>query len=181
MASDPDRSTSPHHRLHSVARLIRIGSIVLAVVIVSMACTIAYHRYRQRESVAAVQAVGGFVDFERAGPSWIRELLCKHASPLLDHVKRISIDDPELTNSDLRVLRGPLESFPRLKRMELAADEVTDEGLAYLTGLTTLEVLVVRCPHVTRSALVELQQSLPGLSIVIERGGATRYYSHPRL
>ena len=74
-----------------------------------------------------------------------------------------------VTDTDLALL-APFTQWGALEELRLLDDytadsEVTDAGLAHLTGLTALEILFLDNTQVTDVGVAELQQALPNCRI----------------
>jgi internalin A len=68
----------------------------------------------------------------------------------------------QVTDAGLAHLSGLMT----LERLTLVATQVTDAGLAHLTGLTGLETLNLSETQVTDAGISELQKALPNCRIL---------------
>jgi Leucine Rich repeat len=176
---------------------LRLSMRALIVLILLISCGfgwIVHGAKVQRDSVAAIERVGGQVMYdwewkngefigneEPWAPNWLVDRI---GVDYFGHVVRVSIDvfDVYMMNLDEKrrfdaALVPPYERridvalvqvgrLRRLEELDLNGLEVTDAGLAHLGGLTSLHTLVLRSTKVTDAGVKELQRALPNLRIV---------------
>jgi hypothetical protein len=129
----------------------------------------------QQRAVAAVEKLGGKVEFGPEGP----------AGPVV----RVRLNDTRVTDKDLEHLRGltalrrldlhrtavtdeglrHLRGLTRLNRLYLTGTGVSDKGLAHLTGLAELEYLHLGRTKVTAAGVEKLRRQLPKAQIYWDR------------
>ena len=134
---------------------------------------------RQREAVAAIERLGGSVEWSRPfGPAWLRS---SFGDGFYRHVISVTVSGSQVTDasleciSDLPQLRSLYicsQSFSfsgnsyRLREAEEnSRTKVTNAGLKHLTGLSHLELLALIDTQVTDEGVKELQQALPNCKI----------------
>jgi len=115
--------------------------------------------HRQRDAVAAFEALGGTVEYAEPDESaseafpkrFLRRWLARDYFDDVIHVKlyRIQIPDAGLAH---------LEGLTSLRQLDLGEDAlVTDAGLCHLEGLTRLQQLSLNCAQVTDAGMAHLQ------------------------
>jgi len=118
----------------------------------------------QRESVAAIEKAGGFVDYDcdinsdRTNTVWRPRYLERLASQVgIDYFSDVvEINLPgDLSDAELALVGR----FPRLEKLYYSGSQssVTDAGLARLDGLTRLKELDLSGTGITDSGLVHLR------------------------
>ena len=113
----------------------------------------------QRETIAAIERSGGFVDYDRqwrdgaplrGKPWWPRWLEARVGIDGLSNVVHVSFD--HLSDVELELV----ERLPRLEDLDARKSSVTDAGLAYLAGLRCLRSLDLSRTPVTDAGLAHL-------------------------
>lgn len=138
-----------------------LGSMFVVVTGLCIWLAIVVNRaHRQREAVAAIEALGGSVEYEEpdetpseAFPkSFLRRWLPR------DYFDEVRTVYPQITDAGLAQLQG----LAGLERLWLSGTQVTDAGLAHLQGLTWLQSLELEGTQITDAGLAHLQ-GLTGL------------------
>jgi hypothetical protein len=142
--------------------------------------------HRQRDAVAAIEALGGRVAYTKPGQktseAFLRPFLRRWLSrDYFDEVHIVNLGDTqvndaglahlqELTGLDSLWLDGTqvtdtglvrLQGLTGLQDLCLDRTQVTDAGLAHLQGMTGLERLWLDGTQVTDAGLAQIQQALP--------------------
>lgn len=116
---------------------------------------------RQRRAVAAIEELGGSVEFEEregepgALEAWLRERLPRS---YFDDVDAVTLSDDQLTDSDLACV----EDLSSLHELAMFSPQITDAGLQHIAGLTALQELDLSGTQITDVGL----QHLPNLTSV---------------
>ncbi|HUY92471.1 MAG TPA: leucine-rich repeat domain-containing protein [Pirellulales bacterium] len=117
---------------------------------------------RQRRAVAAIEALGGFVDYvdnqatsESFPVAFLRERLPR---AYLDEVEYVRLDNSQVTDAGL----AHLEGLTGLQSLSLDNTQITDAGLARLQELTGLQTLWLDNTPITDAGLAHLE-GLTGL------------------
>ena len=145
MTTDQPTPSKPRRRWFQFS--LRTLFVLVTVLCVWLAVTVNRAR-KQREAVAAIEAVGGLVTYEYQydssdtfsatakppGPEWLRELVGE-------------------------------EYFVSVTFVGLQNTQVTDACLEHLKGLTNLETLNLIGTQVTDAGVKNLQQELPNCEI----------------
>jgi hypothetical protein len=137
---------------------------------------------RQREAIAAIEKLGGFVYYDYqfdkrypesphwdgppSGPTWLRRLL---GDDFFASVAGMVLIRSEVTDADLE----PIRALPELRMLEIGDTSSTDAALEILKGLRKLEVLGIGGTKITENGEKALQSALPRCKI-----GRVRPY-HP--
>lgn len=140
---------------------------------------------RQQAAVAAIQKLGGRVEYDPSLPSrsaWQRILLgddsygnatgldlsqTRVTDAELAHIRELprlrwlAVSETKATDAGLVHLGG----LTRLQNLNLGETQVTDAGLVHLHRLQQLGVLSVQRSQVTDSGVKGLQKSLPNLHV----------------
>ena len=106
---------------------------------------------------------GGFRDPKLPGPDWLRNRLG------IDFVANVAVVDVDRARNALSdELLSPLSDLPRLRRLRLlwsCGTQVTDEGLAHLTGVAQLEDLHLSHSQVETLGAIKNAVKLKALQI----------------
>jgi hypothetical protein len=128
--------------------------VVVTVLCVALALVVVPAE-RQRRAVAAIEAIGGSVEYvepdETVSEAFPKRFLRRWLPP--DYFDEVCAVDFDGTDADLAHLHG----LTRLRFVNLRGAQVTDAGLAHLPGLTGLERLYLDSTQVTGAGLVHLQ------------------------
>jgi Leucine rich repeat len=156
---------------------IRFGLSVrtLMLFVLVLGCRLGYHMRAdqvQREAVAAIQEVGGSVDYAwrwgKPDPDLVGPAVLRRAAKWL--AKRIGVDHvadvvyvnlmPRGATSPKKADDGILREVGRLRRLEhlvLCRTALTDVGLTHLKGLTNLRELDIRDTRISGAGLAQLE------------------------
>ena len=170
MTTDQPNPSKPRRRWFQFS--LRTLFVLVTVLCVWLAMT-ANRARKQREAVAAIEAMGGTVYYDyqidstvtflrRAKPDgqkWLRELIGKE---YFVSVYGVNFRNTRVTDSDLEHMKMMLTN---LQWLNLESTQVTDAGLEHLKGLTKLVLLDIRNTHVTDEGVKKLQQALPNCEI----------------
>jgi hypothetical protein len=132
--------------------------VVVTVLCVWMAIVV-NRAHRQQDAVAAIEELGGEVEFEKPNQSrseaFSRRFLRRWMpQDYFDDVHEVWLNGTRVTNDGLRHLRA----LTKLRLLLLDSNpEVTDAGLAQVRGLTRLQVLQLGGTQVTDSGLGHLR------------------------
>jgi hypothetical protein len=150
---------------------------------------------RQRETVAAIEKLGGSVRYDEwfglegdqsnrsPGPAWLHDWL---GDDFFRTVTVVDFRGNAIGNEDLAYLKSfpqlqsvlvgstfvtdeglvHLRDLPALANLDLGSLNVTDTGLECLKGLTQLKVLDLLNTKVTDKGVKRLQQALPNCRIM---------------
>lgn len=170
-------------RRHSV----RIVGGAVLVTAVSIAVFVWMPYQRELRIARKIEAVGGKVDFQFCGPSWIPQLIRKTV-PLFDRIQYVNLHGTEAVPADvlaefgsLHGLEGlglggtqiagleQLKGIVRFNVLVLSGTKVTDAGLEHVQGLRNLKDLQLYETHVTDAGLEHLK-GLTSLRILHIRG-----------
>lgn len=144
-----------------------LGSLFLVVTALCVGLAfVAVPAERQRQAVAAVQALGGWVQYVEFGETESNARLKTYLRRWLprdyfDDVQAIDLESRKVTDADL----ANLESLKHLQTLNLRGTEVTDAGLVHLRGLTELRSLYLYRTQVTDTGAAQLQHALPNCRI----------------
>jgi hypothetical protein len=161
-------------------RKLCIFGLIIGIALIALVITALLNTGRPGASfIAKVKKTGGFVEYQKHGPHWLRSLLGENypfKSATMVTFGPDTIDDdladigllPELTFVSLTLtkVKGPgltyLKSLPKLETLELPKSRVSDDGLQYLEGLQGLKSLSLAWLDITDQG-VEHLRSLKGL------------------
>ncbi|MGA2031281.1 MAG: hypothetical protein ABSG68_03405 [Thermoguttaceae bacterium] len=114
---------------------------------------------RQREAAAAVEKLGGQVEWsEPSGPLWLRRLL---GDDLFRSVVDVGLGGTEVTDAELEHLKG----LDQLQSLNLARTNIAGAGLGNLKGLNQLQYVYLGGTQVTDAGVKKRQQALPNCEI----------------
>jgi hypothetical protein len=119
---------------------------------------------QQRRAVWKIRQMGGTVVTHPGGPSWLRQRIGEEWMPVFDVVDRIELRGPKWTDAAMAELSG----VASLQSLVLRDAPLTDAGLATLKGLENLQSLTLTRTQVTNEGLADLRRALPDLTV--ERG-----------
>jgi hypothetical protein len=108
---------------------------------------------RQRDAVAAIEALGGWVGYAENPPG--RRFLAWLPRDYTDDVVSVVLPESPTTFNDRDLIH--LRPLPHLQRLQLN-DQVTDAGLRELMGLTGLQILVLAGTPVTDGGLRQIRR-----------------------
>ncbi len=138
----------------------RLRTLLLAILVLSLPLSWFAWRMkqarRQKEAVAAIYELGGYMVYE-GGPrieppsSLLRTLL---GNEFFDKVEEVHLDRSEVTDTEL----GCLCCLKDAKCLWLDSDNITDAGLEHLRGLTALEDLTIFSSQITDAGLEHLKR-----------------------
>jgi hypothetical protein len=119
---------------------------------------------RQRAAVAAIEKLGGAVEYEGSsmygGPErWLTNWLGRDA---LDSVKAVYLSGTRAGNADLACILA----LPRVKTIGLASTGITDAGLPYLRTAPRLIHVDLRFTAVSPAAAAALRRALPEAKVL---------------
>jgi hypothetical protein len=117
--------------------------------------------YRQQSAIREVQRAGGKVIVEHGGPEWLRSRLGNKCMTPFDDVLTINLSNSQITDTGMARLSG----LTNLRELYLFDTDVTDAGLAYVQRLTNLEAIDLADTKVTDHGL-EFLKSLRRLRTV---------------
>ena len=163
MTTDHPNPSKPRRRWFQYS--LRTLLVLVTVLCVWLAVT-ANRARKQREAVAAIEAVGGVVYYEYQtksgqkppGPKWLRELI---GDEYFVSVVLVDFNETQVTDAGLMHLKG----LTKLELLYLNRTQITDAGLEHLKGLTNLEDLWLNGTQVTDEGVKKLQQALPNCGI----------------
>lgn len=169
----------------------RLRTLLIAILILSLPLSWFAVRLqrarRQREAVAAIEGLGGNVQYERPQgkqqpvSSWLRDLLgrdffdrvtlvylqgnvtnadLEHLTALLD-LERLMLRSPQITDAGLKHLQG----MSNLRYLTLISTSITDAGLTHLEGLPNLQGLTIDDADVTLEGVEDLRETHPDWQI----------------
>ncbi len=115
---------------------------------------------RQRQAIAAIQALGGRAIYLKRAESERRWL----PQPYVASVGAVLLDNSEVTDIEL----AHLQAFPELQTLSLKGAAVTDSGLVHLERLTSLRRLFLDRTLITDAGAARLEKALPKCVIYIE-------------
>ena len=137
-------------------------SLATMFVVVTALCVwlsvVANRAHRQRDAVAAIEALGGRVGYvkpdRKATEAFPTPFLRRWLSrDYFDDVRAVSLSGTQVTDAGLAHLQG----LTRLRWLDLSGTRVTDVGLAQLHGLTGLQELNLDSTQITDAGLAHLQ------------------------
>jgi hypothetical protein len=145
---------------------------------------------RQREAVAAIEALGGVVAYEPPNKpestTFPRPFLRRWlARDYFDEVREAYLGGNRVTDAGLAHLQGlmglrrlflfgprvtdaslaHLQGLTGLRELDFDGAQVTDAGLEHLHGLTSLQVLQLNGTQITKAGLAQIRQALPGCEV----------------
>ena len=131
--------TKPRRRWFQFS--LRTLLVLVAVVAVWLALLVNAAR-KQREAVAAIEALGGRIVYEHGsnlppGPKWLRELI---GEEYFFRIIAVGLSSTQITDSGLEHLEG----LTSLQTLVLDDTQITDAGLEHVKGLTSLQTLVLK-------------------------------------
>jgi hypothetical protein len=159
---ESDAQPEPAARLKPKRRWLQFSTraLLVAVTALGVALGVIESRARpQRQAVAAIEALGGFVDY-RSDNDRLSSGIGVRPWPLLapprdwvDFPVDVQLIGTGATDAELKLL----EALTKLEELSLDETEVTDSGLACLEGLTELNYLSLDETSVSDAALIHLQ------------------------
>ena len=166
MSATADNAGKPKRKRRWFQFSLRTLLVLVAVVAVWLALLV-NAATKQREAVAAIEALGGHVFYEHEsnspaellGPEWLRELV---GEEYFVTIIVVGLNSTKVTDAGLEHLKG----LTSLQRLYLDRTNVTDAGLEHLKGLTSLQMLYLSGSHVTDEGVKKLQKALPNCQIV---------------
>ncbi len=176
MSATADNAGKPKRKRRWFQFSLRTLLVLVAVVAVWLALTVHSAR-KQREAVAAIEALGGHVVYEHErirrfpglvqgspqeppgpGPEWLRELV---GEEYFVTVVGVFLHETQITDSGLEHLKG----LTSLQELQLDSTKVTDTGLEHLKSLKSLHYLHLDSTNVTDEGVKKLQKALPNCEI----------------
>lgn len=161
---------------------------VLAVCLLLAAVLVPFgwRHYRTQQLIAGIESCGGAVEFERGGPTWLRnivgdewmkpfdipnELLCQLPSPISAggpfHKEGVFDDAGFLTNV------VPLNNLYGLKRVALCRHQMTNRSFKALLQFEDLEALLITGKSFDDEALGYLSPASKLRSLSLDRTSVT--------
>lgn len=145
--SGPNRPTAPGGRLWY---FLGAGGLLL-VIIGGLVAWSSLHR--QVQAIAEIERLGGWIEGERVGPDWLREIVGDEVMLVDDNVN-VSLSNTSITDAGL----VHLSELTNLQELWLDGTQVTDAGLVQIKGQTTLLGLYLSNTQVTDAGLVHLKR-----------------------
>jgi Leucine-rich repeat (LRR) protein len=118
----------------------------------------------QKEAVAQINSAGGSVKYQDGDPNKpVIEVYLKNAKlseatlkavANLGHLKKLELDDSNLTSDDL----AHVKDLTELEILWISDTKVTDEGLVHLKGLTNLDWLALTGTDISDAGLAHLSE-----------------------
>jgi hypothetical protein len=148
-----------------------LASMFVVVTVLCVSLSVLVNRaHRQRDAVAAIEAIGGSVGYtqpsQKTSEAFPKKFLRRWLSrDYFDEVRNVNLVDTQIMDAGLAHLQG----LTALQWLNLSETQVTDAGLAHLQGLTGMRSVYLRGTHVTDAGLAHLQ-GLTGLRLVDLRG-----------
>ena len=166
-----------------------LGTLMTLVTVCALACSWLAVKMRQaerqREAAAAVEKLGGTVEWDSTAPRrpvWLRRLV---GDDLFNSVRSVDFSGNELRDawlehikmlSQLRELHlvetnatdadiEQIKSLSQLNVLALDGTQVTDAGLGHVGSLSQLRDLDIGSTQVTDAGVKKLQQALPKLVV----------------
>jgi hypothetical protein len=136
-------------------------SLATMFVVVTVLCVwlsvVVNRAHRQRDAVAAIEALGGHIIYTKPGEEasetfpkpFLRRWLSRY---YFDDVRAVLLAGTQVTDAGL----AHLHSLTGLQALSLMGTQATDSGLAHLQGLTGLRQLWLRDTQVTDAGLIHL-------------------------
>ncbi len=143
-----------NHRHFSIPlpRLLWIGLATAVLVVVAVTMKFGLPIYRQQLAIREIERLGGLVDTRPGGPQWLRDRVGDARMKLLDEVITIHLDSSQVTDAGLAYLKG----LTSLQELSLSGTQVTGVGLASLKDLPGLRILWLHGSRVTDAGLAHL-------------------------
>jgi hypothetical protein len=109
--------------------------------------------FRQHLAIREIERIGGHVDTDARGPTWLRGLVGMEGMKRFDIVTSVDLANTAATDATL----SHLACLSELRDIRLTKTQISDVGLANLKGLTNLREVGLYKTQVTDSGLVHLK------------------------
>jgi hypothetical protein len=158
-AAHPDPAMPKPHRFSirtPAAAWIVLATVVLAVVAAGL--HIGVPIWRQQVAIREIERLGGQIEVRNDGALWLQELMGPKDAQIFNVITRVRLGGTDFGDCDMGVLSG----LATVERLVLYNTRVTDSGLAHVRGLRNLKGLYLHGTRVTDSGLTPLS-ALPQL------------------
>lgn len=135
----------------------RVAVLLLALLVAWIAWT--FLRYQQeRQAVADIEAMGGFVQYWSPFPAWVSDYAGEEP---LKPFSRVSVTlwdvNGNLAKPDFARLKSAIGAFRNVRALHLAGGAVDDAWLAQLQGLENVRELVIEDTNIGDDGLQYLK------------------------
>lgn len=121
---------------------------------VAIALYIGMPIHRRLAAIHAIEGVGGSVDTTPGRPTWLRDLIGNHAMELFEEVRAVYVAGTEFSDLDMPQIR----TFRHLDKIDLDSTRVTDAGLVFSKGQSSLTVLDLSGLEITDDCIESLKE-----------------------
>jgi hypothetical protein len=136
-----------------------VAAMLIVVLWVFLAVRPRYNR--EQIVVRGIERLGGEVDTEWDGPTWLSVFLDDVSVSWFDRVYLVALSETVISNEGLKRLGG----LTNLRMLLLTNTKISDDGMKHLSGLTNLQFLWLENTQITDEGLKHLR-SLPFLIYV---------------
>lgn len=110
--------------------------------------------YSRYVAIREIERLGGRIESEKGGPTWLREWIGDERMKGFDEVDMVSSEGPLFTGKNL----AHLNDLSQLTELRLTGPQIKDADLTYLKGLTNLRRLAISESQVTDKGLAHLKE-----------------------
>lgn len=136
-----------------------LATVVLVVAAVGLGVGVPV--WRQQIAKREIQRLRGLTEVRYDGPEWLRKSLGHEDTRIFDVVTGVGLGGTDCSDGDMRFLSG----LGTVERLVLYNTHVTDTGLAHVSSLRNLKRLYLHGTRVTDAGLAPLT-ALPQLQIL---------------
>jgi hypothetical protein len=141
------------------AAWIVLATMVLAVVAAGL--RIGVPIWRQQVASREIERLRGQIEVRNDGPLWLQELMGPKDAQIFNVITRVRLGGTDFGDDDMGVLSG----LATVERLVLYNTRVTDSGLVHVRGLRNLKGLYLHGTRVTDAGLTPLK-ALPQLRVL---------------
>jgi hypothetical protein len=133
------------------ASWIVLATVVLTVVAVALGIGVPI--WRQQVASREIERLGGQIDVRNDGPEWLQELMGPKDAQIFNVITRVRLGGTDFGDGDMSILSG----LGTVERLVLYNTRVTDSGLVHVRGLRNLKGLYLHGTRVTDAGLSPLK------------------------
>jgi hypothetical protein len=134
-----------------MASWIVLATVVLAVVAVGLGIGVPI--WRQQAASREIERLGGLTDVRNDGPEWLQDFMGPKDAQIFNVITRVRLGGTDFGDGNMSVLSG----LGTVERLVLYNTRVTDSGLVHVRGLRNLKGLYLHGTRVTDAGLTPLK------------------------